>query len=142
MGLSRVEDEASVDQLYKLVSAKCEHFETCVSSLHPFYLSRWIGAATQSVFSNKLLRMFSSFLFDAAWLCNDSRSKLLHAKSSCAFHEFRTKEIVKRHEFNMSLFYDGSFTYHIHLGDMMGPIKTDSYFMHIENHFKKLLNII
>lgn len=80
-----------------------------------------------------------SFLFDAAWLCNDGVLPRFYNTSVCGFREFFTTKFMEEHEFNLTIFFNGAFGYHIHLKDAKNTIVETSYFTLFEKYFAKIL---
>lgn len=139
MGL-QVESK-KVENIYKEIFKNIE--ATKLSLVNGFYPSR-IKAAIKKlsygdIYNYPYLKVYHSALFDPAWLCNDGVLPRLNDQVVCVFSEFYDT-IVKADEFDMKKFYNGAFTFHLHLNNCgKCIIDTTSYFYHIQSYFNTKL---
>jgi hypothetical protein len=97
------------------------------------------------IFNYKDLDVYSSVLFDPAWLCYDL--KLVFNDNQklvpfCTFPDFYDIKISEK-QFKMENFFPGVFAYHLHLKSCGScKIRNKSYFNHVEKYFHSKIEFL
>jgi hypothetical protein len=115
---------------------------TLVSRFYPSKVKEIVAEMNNNNFYNYTdFEVFSSVLFDPAWLCFDVHDDIELPNTICRFPDFYD-EVVSTEKFFGSggRFFPGAFTHHLHLGSCGScQIRNDSYFFHVESYFKSRL---
>lgn len=111
-------------------------------AFHPFSIRAIISKLNNgNLYNHSSFKIYHSALFDPVWLCEDGLIKENSEinKATCKFSDIYDLKIAKN-EFNIKEFYQGAFTYHLHLKKCGSCIiRNNSYFYHLESYFKSAL---
>ena len=143
MGIQEFHSEF-IEKIYEIIIVEASNTKSLVDGFYPTNIKDVVMKINDThIFNYTDFDVYSSVLFDPAWLCFDVGDKVKINKSICSFQEFYDLSISEE-EFSMSKFFPGAFTYHLHLGSCgTCKINSNSYFYHIEKYFKsKLKNFI
>lgn len=137
MGLNK-DMNNSIKSLYSYIINECNSIEKCISLFHPISITDILNKLNKKT---ALVKM-NSLLFDPSWLCNDGLIKKFYPTQVCKFLEFNEKVLVNVTHFEPSVyFYNGPFTYHMHLaGGRAKKIVNHSYFDYFEKFYYRILS--
>ena len=140
MGL-QLSDTKLVTTIYETILNDTKHRDiNLVDAFYPTRIKDTIKKLNNGKIYNYLnFLVYHSALFDPAWLCNDGVLKRYNEKTVCKYQEFYDT-IIAADEFDIKNFYDGAFTFHLHLGNCgKCQINATSFFNHIEIYFSKIV---
>ena len=104
---------------------------------HPRFISDFI--CNKEIFSNRVLHVYHTYLFDPIRMCNDGAVFPKDKKTVCAFRDFYDKFLIRKEEFKFEDFFPGAFTFHVHNSHTNSEIKKETFFGFIEDYFNKKL---
>jgi len=138
MGINKNIDN-SIISIYNQILPHCNSITNCIAFFHPSSISQILAQLNKK---SVLIKM-NSLLFDPSWLCHDGIIDRFNPSQVCTFLEFNQNVSINVTKFEPSLFYDGPFTYHMHLaGGRVKYIVNNSYFDYFEKFYqKKVINL-
>jgi hypothetical protein len=135
MGINKNIDN-SIISIYNQILPHCNSITNCIAFFHPSSISQILAQLNKK---SVLIKM-NSLLFDPSWLCHDGIIDRFNPSQVCKFSEFNENVLINVTNFEPSLFYDGPFTYHMHLaGGRIIYIVSNSYFDYFEKFYHKNL---
>ena len=145
MGLS-IGHSQSIEDIYKLSVIPVLKANELVNIFYPTEVKNTIQFMNLSgIFNNKDLNVYSSVLFDPAWLCFDlnivfnQNEKII---PFCPFHIFYDIKITGD-KFKMETLFPGAFTYNLRLKSCGScKISTQSYFHYVEKYFRSKVEFL
>ena len=145
MGLN-IGHSKEIEDIFKISVLPVLSGKDLVDIFYPMDVTKTIQLINVSdIFTYKDLNVYSSVLFDPAWLCYDSglvfadNEKFSDNVPLCSFPGFYDLKIDKK-DFSIKNFFPGAFTYHLHLSSCGScKINQHSYCYHIEKYFRSII---
>ena len=135
-------DDIFLMKLMKKIMNDLNSINIMITSFHPLSVSSALSSLNRnSIFNSKSFRVLHSILFDPAWLCFDGIEKQFNPLYNCRFDEFTKTKFLDRKDFEPKQYFEGAFTYHMHLKYISFNVLNESYFDHFENFYKNLLKL-
>jgi hypothetical protein len=90
------------------------------------------------IYKYKNLIIFHSYLFDPIWIQTDTGIHMRELdREFNGFTYFKQRVNLKEKEFDPNMFFNLSFTYHLHSNNFHDKISNKSYFSYFENFYNK-----
>ena len=136
----RISLRTNIQRIVVVLIAQIFGFNYFTNLFHPSTITSILqldeSYSNHNNFVFQSILVYSSLLFDTAWLCHDGLSGQ-NQKHVCNFAEFTDKST----ESDLQSFFQGAFTYHLHFSSSGPKVTKNSYFDKFEQYFHNFLNL-